>query len=215
MSSPEERRLIRSERDIESLAAECAGLETVISALRLWDFAMRSIPRPKNGYGTIVVDPPWRFSDQGSRLRTPYASLSKDEIFALPIDRLAATRAHLYLWTTASHLAMALACIHQWRFVFKLPIVWVKTTRDGRRLRIGGGHYLRHAHELCLFAARNQVGLVHDVPSVFLEPSAGHSSKPEALQDIAERLSPGPRLEMFARRQRSGWTCWGDQCPAT
>jgi N6-adenosine-specific RNA methylase IME4 len=40
-----------------------------------------------------------------------------------------------------------------------------------------------------------------------------HSAKPEALQDLAERLSPGPRLELFARRRRAGWTCWGDQLP--
>jgi N6-adenosine-specific RNA methylase IME4 len=29
--------------------------------------------------------------------------------------------------------------------------------------------------------------------------------------DIVERVSPPPRLEMFARRQRLGWDTWGDE----
>ena len=36
-----------------------------------------------------------------------------------------------------------------------------------------------------------------------------HSAKPEAVQDRIERLWPGPRLELFARRHRPGWTCLG------
>jgi N6-adenosine-specific RNA methylase IME4 len=39
-----------------------------------------------------------------------------------------------------------------------------------------------------------------------------HSQKPEAFLDLVETVSPGPRLEMFARRNRLGWDTWGDQC---
>ena len=39
-----------------------------------------------------------------------------------------------------------------------------------------------------------------------------HSTKPEAFQDIVEQVSPGPFLELFARRQRDGWDSWGDEC---
>lgn len=38
-----------------------------------------------------------------------------------------------------------------------------------------------------------------------------HSSKPEAFLDIVEQVSPGPYLELFARRQRLGWDTWGDE----
>ena len=38
-----------------------------------------------------------------------------------------------------------------------------------------------------------------------------HSKKPEAFQDIVETVSPGPYLEMFARRQRAGWDTWGNE----
>jgi N6-adenosine-specific RNA methylase IME4 len=174
------------------------------------------LPFRLGGYGTIAIDPPWRFNDQGGRMNTLgyNATMADEEILALPIDTLAAEQSHLWCWTTDQHLELALACVKRWGFVFKTTIVWVKTTLDGTKLRIGGGHYVRKAHELCLFAARKLVGLVHDVPSVIFAPRLEHSQKPEALQDIAERLSPEPRIEIFARRLRSGWTCFGDQCPA-
>jgi hypothetical protein len=42
-------------------------------------------------------------------------------------------------------------------------------------------------------------------------PRSGHSAKPEAFLDIVESVSPGPYLELFARRQRLGWDTWGDE----
>lgn len=38
-----------------------------------------------------------------------------------------------------------------------------------------------------------------------------HSAKPEAFLDLVEQVSPGPYLELFARRQRLGWDTWGDE----
>lgn len=31
--------------------------------------------------------------------------------------------------------------------------------------------------------------------------------------EIVERVSPGPWLEMFARRRRVGWDVWGNEAP--
>jgi N6-adenosine-specific RNA methylase IME4 len=42
-------------------------------------------------------------------------------------------------------------------------------------------------------------------------PKMAHSQKPEAFLDLIERVSPGPYLELFARRNRLGWDTWGDQ----
>lgn len=38
-----------------------------------------------------------------------------------------------------------------------------------------------------------------------------HSAKPEAFLDMVETVSPGPYLELFARRQRLGWDTWGNE----
>jgi N6-adenosine-specific RNA methylase IME4 len=42
-------------------------------------------------------------------------------------------------------------------------------------------------------------------------PRGKHSAKPEAFLDIVEQVSPGPYLEMFARRNRLGWDTWGNE----
>lgn len=39
-----------------------------------------------------------------------------------------------------------------------------------------------------------------------------HSAKPEQFQDIVEQVSPAPRIELFARRQRPDWDTWGNEC---
>jgi N6-adenosine-specific RNA methylase IME4 len=38
-----------------------------------------------------------------------------------------------------------------------------------------------------------------------------HSAKPEAFQNMVESVSPGPYMEMFARRKRHGWSTWGNE----
>jgi hypothetical protein len=34
---------------------------------------------------------------------------------------------------------------------------------------------------------------------------------PEKAYAVIERVSPGPRVEMFARTQRPGWAVWGNE----
>lgn len=45
----------------------------------------------------------------------------------------------------------------------------------------------------------------------FRWPRGPHSKKPEAFLDMVERVSPGPYLEVFARRNRLGWHTWGNE----
>jgi len=64
-------------------------------------------------------------------------------------------------------------------------------------------------------------GASHPIPSErrkltngrwFTWPRGSHSAKPEAFLDLVEQVSPGPYLELFARRQRLGWDTWGNEC---
>lgn len=45
----------------------------------------------------------------------------------------------------------------------------------------------------------------------FYAPITGHSRKPLALHEWLEQRYDGPYLELFARTERPGWTCWGDE----
>jgi N6-adenosine-specific RNA methylase IME4 len=49
----------------------------------------------------------------------------------------------------------------------------------------------------------------------FQWPRGPHSAKPEAFLDIVEQVSPGPYLEMFARRARFGWDYYGNESLGT
>jgi N6-adenosine-specific RNA methylase IME4 len=90
------------------------------------------------------------------------------------------------------------------------------------------GYYLRSNTEHCIFATRGKPMVPADpyLASWFEadEPNAGalykwprghHSAKPDAFYDLVEQVSPGPYLEMFARRARFGWDYWGDQSLGT
>jgi N6-adenosine-specific RNA methylase IME4 len=166
-----------------------------------------------------------------------YQTMYLDAICALPVGAVAARDSLLFLWTTSAHLldgSAARVCA-AWGFEPKTTMVWVKARQRTVReeapitdldslglprvlswpvLQIGCGHYTRAAHELVVIARRGKARVqVRNVPSVFFAPRTRHSAKPELFQDLVERLSPGPYLELFARRERPGWTCWGNQCP--
>jgi N6-adenosine-specific RNA methylase IME4 len=55
-------------------------------------------------FGTILADPPWQFMNRTGKMApehgrlTRYSTLKVDEIAALPVERIAAVAAHLYLW---------------------------------------------------------------------------------------------------------------------
>ena len=42
-------------------------------------------------------------------------------------------------------------------------------------------------------------------------PRGRHSEKPDVVREMIERASPGPRLELFARKVTPGWYTWGHE----
>jgi N6-adenosine-specific RNA methylase IME4 len=66
--------------------------------------------------------------------------------------------------------------------------------------------------EFVVFAGRGNLPSTGRSDRQWWEWARGkHSAKPEAFLDIVEHVSPAPRLEMFARRQRLGWDTWGNE----
>ena len=178
---------------------------------------------PDGGFQCIVADPPWRIdlcrktphhrsgqkngeSWRGALIQQlNYPTMSDAEILALcpPV----AETAHLYLWTVNAKIEMAYQVAREWGFRPSSLLVWAKTPR-GLGL---GGTYCNTA-EFCLFARRGTHPAKRRVETTWWNWKRGkHSQKPEAFQDIVETVSPGPYLEMFARRHREGWTVWGNE----
>lgn len=193
-----------------------------------------SCPAPKL-YRTICADPPWRLvgnakersrpwaSKGGRRGRDtffPYATQSLEWIEGLPVKSLADSRgAHLYLWVPASfnREGLGVRVARAWGFEVVSELIWAKPG-------FGLGKFPRPQHEIVLvcrlgslpFAVRD-VGSVQRWSQTYARGNGGrvHSAKPEGLQDLAERASPGPYLELFARRGRLGWDAWGDEVLVT
>jgi N6-adenosine-specific RNA methylase IME4 len=158
-------------------------------------------------YRTIYADPPWRYSNQGTRAATDnhYPTMPVDAIAALPIAQLAEDAAHLHLWTTNAFLFESKRIIEAWGFEYKSCLVWVKP-------QMGIGNYWRVSHEFLLLGVRGNFAFAdHSQMSWVQADRTVHSRKPAIVRKMIETVSPGPRLELFGRQTCEGWTVWGNQ----
>lgn len=201
--------------------ADRAEKRRVYAAVASTSSAERSIDgmvRARKKFAVIYADPPWEFkvySGKGKERSAErhYDTMSLDAIAALPIAKLAGDDCALLLWSVWPELPGALHIIEKWGFQYKTAaFVWVKQNRGGAGLFTGMGYWTRANSEPCLLATKGSpTRLAMDVHQVILAPVAEHSRKPEEAHKRIERLLPGPRLEIFARQPRDGWTTWGNE----
>src|SRR5579872_788483 len=176
-------------------------------------------------YACILADPPWQFINRTSKIAPEHRRLSRygtmgvGEISALPVADIAASTSHLYLWVPNALLPNGLRVMEAWGFQYKSNIVWRKIRKDGGSDGRGVGFYFRNVTEIVLFGVRgkNARTLQPGRTQVnYLETrKREHSRKPDEIYDIIEACSPGPRIELFARGIRPGWTVWGNQAAET
>lgn len=177
-------------------------------------------------YRTIVADPPWRvkagplngregFGDAtGASRDLAYPSMSVEAIAALPVSDLAEDDAHLYLWTINRYVEDAYGIARAWGFEPSTLLVWAKAAMGGG---LGGAFGI--STEYLLFCRRGSLPAKTRVTGTWFRwkrpyderGKPRHSGKPEQAQDLVEQVSPGPYLELFARRPRMGWHAWGDE----
>jgi N6-adenosine-specific RNA methylase IME4 len=163
----------------------------------------------------LVADPPWKFRDRlPGRARGAekhYPCMTTPEICSFALPPLAAD-AFLFMWRVAAMQQEAFDVIEAWGFKVKAELVWVKLTKTSTALHFGMGRYVRAAHETCLIATRGRASVrVHDQRSIFFAPVGVHSAKPDAFYWNVMRLAEGPYAELFARRNRRGWCCYGNE----
>ncbi len=188
---------------------------------------------PPTRYRTIVADPPWpyRSLNENSALTK---SVKRDGSIARGVSDMgygvmsiaalcalkpaAEDHAHLYLWTTNAFMVEAHEIAEAWGFKQKTILTWTKVHQGDRsRPSMKTGYYFRGATEHCLFCVRGSLRLQTTVglPTAYLWPRLPHSVKPNAFYDLVEQASPGPYVELFARRARFGWDYWGDESLGT
>jgi N6-adenosine-specific RNA methylase IME4 len=178
-------------------------------------------------FGTILVDPPWRFTNRTGKVAPEhkrlhrYETMTFDEIAALPVEALAQAKSHLYLWCPNALLHEALNIMKEWGFTYKTNIVWLKTRQDGQPDGRGVGFYFRNVTELLLFGVKGSLRTLapgRRQVNLICSRKREHSRKPYEVYDIIEECSPDPYLELFARERilssrwtQSRWTQCGDE----
>ncbi len=172
-------------------------------------------------YGAIVADPPWRFNNvrTGGSLKSgasqKYATLSTADLCLLPVSRIAAKDAILFLWATSPMLEDAFAVMKAWKFSYKGSITWIKTSADSRPSN-GLGAWFRNGTEYLLYGIRGKVPALRcQFSNVVMAPRRHHSAKPDTAWMLIERALDGredlaPKIELFCRGEpRRGWDGWG------
>ena len=160
-------------------------------------------------YKTILADPPFDIQQRGNYgAINHYDLMPLERIKAMPIKDLVEDSAHCWLWVANGYIRQGYEVLDAWGFTVKGVLTWVKP-------RLGLGVYLRNTTEHLLFATKGKApALFNRQPTWFYAPVQDHSHKPEEQFAIIERISPGPYLELFARRKQKGWDCWGLEAPS-
>ena len=171
-------------------------------------------------FGTILADPPWRFTNRTGKMApehrrlSRYATLAHREIMALPVPRLVLPKSHLYLWVPNALILDGLKVMQSLGFTYKTNLVWYKVRKDGGPDRRGVGFYFRNVTELVLFGTRGTLRTLapgRRQENIIVSRKREHSRKPDELYDVIEQCSPGPYLELFARQAKPGWSQWGNE----
>lgn len=169
---------------------------------------------------TVVADPPWQptmaITNGGAPKASPqrqYETASVSEIISLRPSL--AEQAHVYIWCVAQHVDWAYEVARAW--ACEPIIVWT-----WRKPGAGTGRFQCNTEHILVARRGNRIGNPfgqggRHAPATpgtcFDWPRGRHSEKPDGFFELVERLSPEPRLEMFARRARPGWSVWGNQAP--
>jgi N6-adenosine-specific RNA methylase IME4 len=170
-------------------------------------------------FKTIVIDPPWpgpvgcpAFKSHGAAdMLIPYTTQTGVQVATMRIPKIAAPGSQLWIWATSRSLGDASLLMQLWGYSYRALFVWKK--------RLGMGRHVRHECEFLLWGGVAGALLVKpkDCPRQVHEwpKPKRHSEKPAEAYEFIRFLSEGPRIDIFARQRRPGFTPWGNESTLT
>ena len=202
-------------------------------------------PKIHGDIEVILADPAWKYDNVVSRGAADdhYNTTTLEGMKALPVSKITAPNATLFMWFTGPFAAEALELAAAWGFEVKNTkgFTWVKLNKLAKQhiekaikrgevtdydsfmalvneqTRMGAGNYTRGNSEDCLIAVKGRCfsRQIANIKQVVYWPWSGvHSEKPTLVRDHIDALyGDRKRLEMFARKAAPGWLVWGDQAP--
>jgi len=165
------------------------------------------VTMPTGNFSCIVIDPPWNYGAKYCpdyyRGANPYPEMTREELINMPI--VSADDCIMFLWTTQRFIWDAKELLDHWGFKYRSTIIWDKES-------MGLGTFLRQQCEFCLIGLKGKPLLnnPHNIRDIIRERGREHSRKPEAFYELVNTLCPGSKVEYFARQQRAGFACFGN-----
>lgn len=185
-------------------------------------------------YRVIEMDPPWpsegyssdgyystddrrRATTRNTRVgvrRHSYDLMPIDAIMALPVPLMLARDAHVFIWTINRFLPDAFDLLRAWGLRYAFTMAWHKN--HGPKPPGFPAYNLEHVVVGVKGSPRlsDRQGLRFRLANRW-ERSRVPSQKPEAFYTMLRRVTQGPRLAMFARREIEGFDVWGHEAPGS
>lgn len=168
-------------------------------------------------YNIIYADPPWTFKTYSSKglgksAQKHYPCMSIEDIYNLPIEKIANDNCILFIWVTFPLLKEGLNTIEAWGFAYKTcAFNWVKRNKISDSYFWGTGYWTRANSEICLLATKgNPKRISKSVHQICDARIREHSQKPDEIRDkIVDLCGDLPRIELFARERVDGWDAIG------
>lgn len=170
-------------------------------------------------YGVIYTDPPWQQTKSNFRKARPnqkktldYSTLSMEEIkdihSYLPVE----DKYNVFMWTIDKYLHETEAMMKELGYNLHARMIWDK--ENG----IAPAFTVRFSHEYLLWFYKKGKMLMPvseargKYTTVLREMATKHSKKPICAYEMIESMFPDTKkLELFARNERDGWDCWGNE----
>lgn len=153
-------------------------------------------------FGCLYADPPLFGDEEADAFGRSTASIA--QLAELPVTELLLEEAHAHLWVGSEWLAQAPAVLSAWGFEYCSSFVWVRPQGVI-------GRYWRMSHDFLLLGVRGALPFRNRSLTSWLRANRmTHGRKPERVRRAIQEVSPGPYLELFARKAVKGWTVCSD-----
>ena len=180
-----------------------------------------NIINTENIYEIFYTDPPWNQTkgnirecrpNQGKQLDYPTCDIDTiSDIHKFAFSH-AADIHNVFMWTIDKYLFEAERMMKLLGYDLHARFIWDK--ENG----VAPAFTVRFSHEYLLWfykkghmymPVRNMRG---KYTTVLREQSTKHSKKPLCAYEMIESMFPDARkIELFARNERDGWDCWGNE----
>ncbi len=190
-------------------------------------------------HDVVLIDVPWLYAGDPTKNAAAgkhYACLPDEDVLRLDVlSYMHPRRSLAFVWATCPRLDFAIAAMKAWGLHYRgVAFAWVKTRRDGTPVGAQGvrASVTKPTIELVLVGSPMAKGrplkiadesvaqvltldeVAGEDGEVVLAPRGAHSEKPaEVAARIARMYPDASKCELFARAERPGWTCVGDELP--